>query len=177
MATVWKNDKFTLTENRFRQIIYLVIFLVKPLLSRNFCQKRVIFHNYHCCVWGKRENHCHSFFRQINLTEIDDKTVAVKFFIKLLQLYVLPVLPKKNSSILLHICYLTFPSVRADSLIRLFDSTVFCWELVFRKCFYLLYFFIKFNLLYLIFELCSFCSVYEDRNFYFHQILATFLLW
>ena len=39
--TVWKNEKFSLTEKKFRQINYLVISLVKPLLSRNFCQKSV----------------------------------------------------------------------------------------------------------------------------------------
>ena len=35
--TVWKNEEFILTEN-FRQINYLVISLVNPLFSRNFCQ-------------------------------------------------------------------------------------------------------------------------------------------
>ena len=47
--TVWKNAKFTFTEKIFRQINYLVISLVKPLLSRNFCQKcmRVNFRNFH----------------------------------------------------------------------------------------------------------------------------------
>ena len=39
--TVWKNEKFSLTEKKFRQISYLVISLVKPLLSRNVCQKSV----------------------------------------------------------------------------------------------------------------------------------------
>ena len=34
-----KNQKFTLTEEIFRQINYLVISLVKTLVSRNFCQK------------------------------------------------------------------------------------------------------------------------------------------
>ena len=50
--TVWKNEKFTLTEEKFRQINYLVISLVKPLLSRNFCLKcvRVNFRNFHS-VW------------------------------------------------------------------------------------------------------------------------------
>ena len=38
---MWKNEKFSLTEKKFRQINYLVISLVKPLLSRNFCQKSV----------------------------------------------------------------------------------------------------------------------------------------
>ena len=36
--TVWKNEIFTLTGKKFRQINYLVISLVNPLLSRNFCQ-------------------------------------------------------------------------------------------------------------------------------------------
>ena len=47
--TVWKNAKFTLTQNFSRQINYLVILLVKSLLSRNFCQKRVRvnFRNFH----------------------------------------------------------------------------------------------------------------------------------
>ena len=40
-VTVWKNEKFTLTEKIFRQINYLVILLVKTLFSRNFCQKSV----------------------------------------------------------------------------------------------------------------------------------------
>ena len=38
-ATVWKNEKFSLTKKIFRQINSLVISLVKTLLSRNFCQK------------------------------------------------------------------------------------------------------------------------------------------
>ena len=47
--TVWKNEKFTLTQKFSRQISYLVILLVKSLLSRNFCQKRVRvnFRNFH----------------------------------------------------------------------------------------------------------------------------------
>ena len=36
-----KIQKFTLTEKIFRQINSLVTYLVKPLLSRNFCQKCV----------------------------------------------------------------------------------------------------------------------------------------
>ena len=40
-CTLWKFRKFTLTEKIFREITYLVISLVKLLLSRNFCQKRV----------------------------------------------------------------------------------------------------------------------------------------
>ena len=38
---MWKLQKFNLTKKEIRQINYLVIFLVKLLLSRNFCQKRV----------------------------------------------------------------------------------------------------------------------------------------
>ena len=49
VCTLWKLRKFTLTEKIFRQITYLVISLVKLLLSRNFCQKcvRVNFRNFH----------------------------------------------------------------------------------------------------------------------------------
>ena len=36
---VWKDEKFN--EKKFRQINYLLISLVIPLLSRNFCQKCV----------------------------------------------------------------------------------------------------------------------------------------
>ena len=39
--TLWKNEKFTLTQKIFRQINYSVILLVKPLFSRNVCQKSV----------------------------------------------------------------------------------------------------------------------------------------
>ena len=40
---VWKNEKFSLTKKRkkIRQINSLVTYLVKPLLSRNICQKWV----------------------------------------------------------------------------------------------------------------------------------------
>ena len=55
--TMWKNEKCTLTENFFRQINHLVISLVKPLLSRNFCKKcvRVIF-TVVCCMHGNYGN-------------------------------------------------------------------------------------------------------------------------
>ena len=48
-CTVWKNEKFGLTEKIFRQIDSFVISLVKPLLSRDFRQKsvRVNFRNFH----------------------------------------------------------------------------------------------------------------------------------
>ena len=52
-STVWKNEKFFLTEKIFRKINSLVTYLVKSLLSRNFCQKCVRensrnFHTVHC---------------------------------------------------------------------------------------------------------------------------------
>ena len=39
--TVWKFRKFSLTEKILCEINSLVTYLVKPLLSRNFCQKSV----------------------------------------------------------------------------------------------------------------------------------------
>ena len=39
--TLWKLQKFSLAEKIFRQINYLVISIVKTLLSRNFCLERV----------------------------------------------------------------------------------------------------------------------------------------
>ena len=38
-VTVWKNKKFSRTKKIFRQINSLVTYLVKPLNSRNCCQK------------------------------------------------------------------------------------------------------------------------------------------
>ena len=38
-CTLWKNEKFTITEKIFRQINYLVTSLVSVLISRNFHQK------------------------------------------------------------------------------------------------------------------------------------------
>ena len=60
--TVRKNEKFNLTEKKFRQI-KLVISLVKPLLSRNFCQKcvRVNFRNFYILEKSR------FFPRQINV--------------------------------------------------------------------------------------------------------------
>ena len=68
--TVWKNEKFGLTEKIFRQINSLVICLVKPLLSRNFCQKivRLKFYNFHTVpqskntMWNVQES---TFFTSI----------------------------------------------------------------------------------------------------------------
>ena len=54
-CTVWKNEKFTVTEKKNRQIKSLVISLGKPLFSRNFSQKfaTVNFHNFHIFgVWN-----------------------------------------------------------------------------------------------------------------------------
>ena len=48
---LWKSRKFTLTGSFFREINYLLITLVKPILSRNFCQRGmragVNFYNFH----------------------------------------------------------------------------------------------------------------------------------
>ena len=60
LHTLWKLRKFTLTEKIFRQITYLVISLVKLLLSRNFCQKSVRenfcnFHTVQCTLWKLRK--------------------------------------------------------------------------------------------------------------------------
>ena len=54
--TVWKFQKFSLTEKIFRKINSLVTYLVKPLVSRNFCQKCVTenFRNFHTVSCGTR---------------------------------------------------------------------------------------------------------------------------
>ena len=67
LRTLWKNEKFTLTEIFFRQINSLVICLVNALLSRNFCQKsvRVNFRNFHTvCTVEITDLYCHDFFRK-----------------------------------------------------------------------------------------------------------------
>ena len=70
LYTLWKNEKFTLTEIFFRQINSLVIYLVNALLSRNFCQKsvRVNLRNFHTVTLWKNEKFTLTkiFFRQIN---------------------------------------------------------------------------------------------------------------
>ena len=64
LFVMWKNEKFSLTKKFFRQINSLVTYLVKPLLSRNFCQK--------CVRENSRTLHNFQFqfslkFREINL--------------------------------------------------------------------------------------------------------------
>ena len=51
-STVWKFRKFSRTKKIFREINSLVTYLVKPLLSRNFCQKSVRenFHKFHTAL-------------------------------------------------------------------------------------------------------------------------------
>ena len=46
---MWKNDKFTVTQEEFRQSNSLVFSLVKMLFSRNSCQNNVTedFRNFH----------------------------------------------------------------------------------------------------------------------------------
>ena len=47
-STVWKNEKFSLTEKIFREINFLGTSLAKPLISRNFCYKTVaVKRNFH----------------------------------------------------------------------------------------------------------------------------------
>ena len=60
-SIVWKNAKFTLTENLFRQINSLVLSLVKALFSRNFCQKcmRESSRNFHTVSVEKRKIYSH----------------------------------------------------------------------------------------------------------------------
>ena len=53
---MWKNEKFSFTKKKFRQINYLVISLVKPLLSRNFCE-----------VWERISAISTLWFRNINV--------------------------------------------------------------------------------------------------------------
>ena len=75
LFVMWKNEKFSLTKKFFRQINSLVTYLVKPLLSRNFCQKnaweRLPVISTMCCdsvtVW-KNEEFCLTgkIFREIN---------------------------------------------------------------------------------------------------------------
>ena len=51
--TLWKNEKFSLTGKKFREIVSLVTsFLVKTLFSRIFCQTnvRVNFQNFDTVV-------------------------------------------------------------------------------------------------------------------------------
>ena len=55
-STMWKNEKFSLTKQIFRQINSLVIYLVKTLLWRNFWQK---------CMRPNRSN-----FHNVEITEI-----------------------------------------------------------------------------------------------------------
>ena len=64
-----KNEKFTLTKEIFRQINYLVIYLVKPLFSRNFPQKCVRensrnFHTVHVKQCENCRNSLSHFFRK-----------------------------------------------------------------------------------------------------------------
>ena len=53
LPTVWKNEKFSLTEKIFRENNSLATSLVKTLLSRIFFQKSVRdnFRNFHNTVW------------------------------------------------------------------------------------------------------------------------------
>ena len=86
-CTLWKLRKFTLTEKIFRQITYLVISLVKLLLSQHFCQKsvRVDFRNFHTVVytvWKNEKFTLTSHRRNIssNQLELFSKTLLSRNF-------------------------------------------------------------------------------------------------
>ena len=68
--TVWKNKKFFLTKKIFRQINSLVTYLVKPSLSRNFCQK---------CVRENSRNFHTVAKHNVEITEIYSHTFRQKF--------------------------------------------------------------------------------------------------
>ena len=55
ISTEWKNEKFSLTEKKIREINSLVTSLVKTLLSRKFYQKSVRenFRNFHTVASGR----------------------------------------------------------------------------------------------------------------------------
>ena len=92
---VWKDEKINLTKEIFRQINSLVIYLIIPLLSRNFWQKceRVNLRDFHnrLCSVKKREILCQASNQLTVLTVkftsktsiwrkiCEEKTVAIKF--------------------------------------------------------------------------------------------------
>jgi len=95
-CTVWKNEKFSLTKKIFRQNNFLVISLVRLLLSRNICEKMRETKSQqfpHCALHRveKREILCHANFFPSNQViakffsktliwrNFWEKTVAVKF--------------------------------------------------------------------------------------------------
>ena len=72
-AQCWKTKTLLIEKKYFMKwTTYLVISLVKQLLSQNFCQKneRVNFHNFHTTLWKLRNFTATVFsqkFRQINV--------------------------------------------------------------------------------------------------------------
>ena len=73
LNTVWKNEKFSLTKKILRQINSLVTYLVKPILSRNFCQKcvRENSRNFHTVltVWQLQNFSTTQILREANFGE------------------------------------------------------------------------------------------------------------
>ena len=69
--TVWKNEKFTLTEKIFLQINYLVIMLVKTSFSRNFCQKTVKVNDSQCGNCCDLVSHFWQKFGESNVITIE----------------------------------------------------------------------------------------------------------
>ena len=83
LNTVWKNGKFGLTEKIFRQINSLVICLVKPLFSRNFCRKsvRLKFHYFHTVHCGKTRNSLSSHWKFFSSNQLFSKSVIFTEFL------------------------------------------------------------------------------------------------
>ena len=88
-CTVWKNEKFGLTEKIFRQIDSLVISLVKALLSRNFCDKIVAmkFRNFRNTLWKNKKKLNNSHRKNISSKQRSSNFFSSKYvgFTKFLQ--------------------------------------------------------------------------------------------
>ena len=72
---MWKNEKFTLTEEKFRQINYLVLSLLKQLLSRVFFWQKCVkvnSRNFHTEKFRENSIECGSMLC-FDLTEILQK--------------------------------------------------------------------------------------------------------
>ena len=91
MFTVWKLREISITKNYFRQINFLVTYIVKPLLSRNLYQKCVRensrnFHTdgnnceiWYCnfiCIWSDRKFREIEYYNLICIW-IDEKFVKI----------------------------------------------------------------------------------------------------
>ena len=86
----------------FRQIAYLVISLVKMLLSRNFCQKRVTanFRNFHTVLWT-----INKFFRQ---TKATSATFGSNFTLQKYFFWEKVLVPNHSKHLAIHVYYPKF---------------------------------------------------------------------